>query len=215
MVFAVYAIQVAEWISVVAIEAKEKILTVYCERDTQKEGNTCVKCGGTWTAGTPLPACSAANSPAPSSIKLHCFPKAGGPFDLNTNPPSEKRYEICARCGNTWPHNGFPPSCPRDGVANQAIFLPLDGRTFTKDEIIESTGAVQTFKVPSSVLLDPTVRSLAHDEPFFLLRASDPLAGYLVEAWARNAESQGIDPKRVQGARVKAQEFRSWKQRKV
>ncbi len=47
-------------------------MTVMCERDTQKPGNHCVKCGGTWVTGTPLPACDAANSfvPAPEPVGI-------------------------------------------------------------------------------------------------------------------------------------------------
>ena len=198
-------------------------MTVFCERDTQKPGNVCVKCGGTWTAGTPLPACSAVmgtgylaafrTEPQPPLIEpLRCFPKSGGPFDMQTNPPSDKKYEICVRCGNSWPHNSVPPLCPREGAT--ANFLPLDGRAYTKDEIIDASGVTQTWLVPSAVLLDPVIRHLAPNEPFFVLRASDLLADYLVEAWARNAETHGCDPKKVAAAREKAREMRAFSPRR-
>ena len=130
-------------------------MTVYCERDTQKPGNVCIKCGGTWVAGTPLPACSVANA------------------------------------------------------------LPsLDNPATTADEIAAADGVTQSWQMPRSVLLDPEMRALAPDEPFFILRGSDLLADYLVELWARNAETNGCDPKKVAAAREKAREMRAYSPRR-
>lgn len=117
-------------------------MTVYCERDTQKPGNVCVKCNGTWTAGTPLPACSAMGAGAATTAK------------------KEMSDEM------------------------------IQGLTATSDRFISE-------------------RDLSF-EPTFTLYASDLLAGYLVEEWARKAEQHGCDPKRVRAAREKAQEFRAW-----
>lgn len=175
-------------------------MTVYCERDTQKTGNVCIKCNGTWAAGTPLPACSAMGASVP--MRQACFPKAGGPFDMQTNPPSDKKYEICVRCGNSWPHNSIPPDCPRDGA--MVGFIPAKDQSF-RDGAIVGTNIVETPKNPIQAIL-----GLQPDEPFFVLRASDLLADYLVEEWARKAEQHGCDPKRVRAAREKAQEFRAW-----
>ena len=58
-----------------------------------------------------------------------------------------------------------------------------------------------------------TALGLQSGEPFFVLSASDLLADYLVEQWAKNAEIHGCNPKRVHAARCKAQEFRSWPKR--
>lgn len=127
-------------------------MTVYCERDTQKQDNHCVKCGGTWVAGTPLPACSEANGFIPATDNIF---RGGQITAVN-------------------------------------IMSPIEGRDFLSHLLGIESG-----------------------EPFFILRASDPLAGYLVETWAHNAETQGIDPRRVQGARIKAQEFRAWRQKKT
>ena len=193
-------------------------MTVYCERDTQKPGNTCVKCGNTWTAGTPLPACDAVMGtgyglaafkagPQPPLVEpLHCFPKSGGPFDMETNPPSDKRYEICVRCGNSWLHNAMPPLCPRDGA--MVGFIPAKDQSFGGSEIL-AADVVETPKNPIQAIL-----GLQTDEPFFILRGSDLLADCLVELWARNAETHGCDPKKVRAAREKAQEFRAWPQRR-
>jgi hypothetical protein len=70
------------------------------------------------------------------------------------------------------------------------------------------------FEVSRQVLLDPVVRDLAPNEPFFILRGSDLLADYLVELWARNAETHGCNPKLVQAAREKAREMRAFGPRK-
>lgn len=204
---------------------REAVLTVYCERDTQKPGNVCVKCGTEWVAGTPLPACSAANAlPAlneslndlmrkadenaaaiakPAPVK-HCFPKFGGPFDMNTNPPSDKKYEICERCGNSWPHNSIPPSCPR----NEAMvgFIPAKDKSFRDGEILATAPVI--IETPKNTI--NAVIGLQPDEPFFILRASDLLADWLVERWAMNAETQGCHPDKVRAAREKAGEMRAW-----
>ena len=185
-------------------------MTIYCERNTQKSGNVCVKCGGTWTAGTPLPACSAAN--AATEIK-HCFPKFGGPFDMNTNPPSDRRYEICDRCGNSWPHNSVPPPCPRDGASTPEVgMIGAKPYALVPDDVPGSVSL--RFEIPRSVLMDPVIRDLAPNEPFFVLRASDLLADYLVEVWARNAETQGCNAKTVQAARMKAAEMKKFSPRR-
>lgn len=200
-------------------------MTVYCERDTQKPGNTCVKCGNTWTAGTPLPACDAVMGtgyglaafkagPQPPLVEpLHCFPKSGGPFDMETNPPSDKRYEICVRCGNSWLHNAMPPLCPRDGAsAPEVAMMGSKSYALVPDEIPDSVSL--RFEMPRSILMDPVVRDLAPNEPFFILRGSDLLADYLVEVWARNAETQGCSVKTVQAARMKAAEMRKFSPRR-
>ena len=196
-------------------------MTVFCERDTQKPGNVCVKCGGTWTAGTPLPACSAVmgtgylaafrTEPQPPLIEpLRCFPKSGGPFDMQTNPPSDKKYEICVRCGHSWPHNSVPPPCPREGASAPEVGM-IGSESLVPDEIPDSVSL--RFEIPRSILMDPVVRDLAPNEPFFILRGSDLLADYLVEVWARNAETQGCSVKTVQAAREKARQMRGFKPR--
>ena len=113
-------------------------MTVYCERDTQKPGNVCIKCNGTWTAGTPLPACRVANAEA-----------------------------------------------------------------FSAKEIVDDLQ--RRIDEPST-----TAAGVAPNEPTFVLRASDLLADYLVDMWARNAETQGCNAKTVQAAREKAREMRAW-----
>lgn len=142
-------------------------------------------------------------------MTIFCEPKLDGPFNFHTNPPSDARYEICVKCGTTWVHGTTAPTCASNSLgAATAAFLPLESHeTFTGEQIMKAA------EVPHSALLDPVIRDLASDEPFFVLRASDLLADYLVEQWARNAESHGCDPKRVQGAREKARSMRAWTKR--
>lgn len=139
-------------------------MTVYCERDTQKPGNVCIKCNGTWSAGTPLPACSAMGTNAPLPTLNHSL-----------NEILKKVDENAAAAAKPIPES-----------------------------------ITQRFEIPLAILRDPVVRDLAPNEPFFVLRASDLLADYLVERWAMNAESHGCDPKTVQAARTKAGEMRAW-----
>ena len=80
------------------------------------------------------------------------------------------------------------------------------------DEIPDSVSL--RFEIPRSILMDPVVRDLAPNEPFFILRGSDLLADYLVELWARNAETNGCDAKKVAAAREKAREFRAFSPRR-
>ena len=146
-------------------------------------------------------------------MTVFCEPKPDGPFDLHTNPPSDARHEVCAKCGTSWAHGTLAPTCNSTGTAT-AVFIPLDQKTFTKGEIVESAGAVEAWQIPSSVLMDPVIRDLGRTEPFFILRASDLLADYLVEVWARNAETNGCDAKKVAAAREKAREFRAFSPRR-
>ena len=202
-------------------------MTVYCERDTKKPGNVCIKCNGTWTAGTPLPACSAvmgtgyglaaskeATTSQPSLVEpLRCFPRRGGPFDMNTNPPSDRRYEICDRCGNSWPHNSVPPPCPRDGASTPEVgMIGAKPYALVPDDVPGSVSL--RFEIPRSVLMDPVIRDLAPNEPFFVLRGSSLLDDYLVELWARNAETQGCNARTVQAARMKAAEMKKFSPRR-
>ena len=50
----------------------------------------------------------------------------------------------------------------------------------------------------------------ADDEPLFVLRAKDPLAPQLVEAWADRAELEGVELAKIQEARVCADDMREW-----
>src|SRR5436190_23199118 len=48
------------------------------------------------------------------------------------------------------------------------------------------------------------------DEPIFVLRANDPLAPFLVDAWAKACASGHHDPAKVVEARDCAQAMRNW-----
>lgn len=118
----------------------EKVMTLYCERDTTKEGNHCIKCGQSWDNGVPLPGCTA------------------------------------------------------------MAFVPVI--TSTKVEVLHAES------IHPDII--PTPNQTAGLEPTFTLRASDLLADYLVEEWARKAEQHGCSPARVKAARDKANDMRAW-----
>lgn len=54
----------------------------------------------------------------------------------------------------------------------------------------------------------------ADNEPVFILRAQDILAADLVDTWATQAKTLGVDWDKVREAREIAQAMREWPQRK-
>lgn len=132
-----------------------------------------------------------------------CEPKTGGPFDLHTNPPSDARHHICAKCGTTWTDGTPAPACSTGGASKA---LSGDTQEYLKTRIGDSVDPAAIQAIPQNMVLV----DVAPNEPFFILRASDLLADYLVEQWAKNAESHGCDPRKVKAARDKANEFRAW-----
>lgn len=61
---------------------------------------------------------------------------------------------------------------------------------------------------------DPLHR-LKPDEPYFILRASDELAGPLVRVWAAEAITRGTPPAKVAEARRIAEAMLHWPHKKV
>ncbi len=53
------------------------------------------------------------------------------------------------------------------------------------------------------------------NEPVFVLRGQDILAGNIVDMWADEAESVGVDPDKVQEARNQAHTMKLWPHHKV
>lgn len=53
------------------------------------------------------------------------------------------------------------------------------------------------------------------EEPTFVLRAQDLIAGHAVRAWADVAEKIGVDPEKVRSARRIADAMEQWPRRKV
>ena len=56
---------------------------------------------------------------------------------------------------------------------------------------------------------------LADDEPYFVLRARDPVSEALVRDWADFAERQGCNPEKVAEARACAEAMRNWPTKKI
>lgn len=58
-------------------------------------------------------------------------------------------------------------------------------------------------------------KHIPDDEPIFVIRAQDPMAVQIVQAWADEAEKQGVAPKKLFSARNCAREMKEWKPRKL
>lgn len=56
---------------------------------------------------------------------------------------------------------------------------------------------------------------LKEDEPYFVLRAQDESAPVLVDMWADNAESYGVNRDKIEEARKVADEMRNYRTRKT
>jgi len=85
----------------------------------------------------------------------------------------------------------------------------------TKQMEVDVKHAREDYSNIQEIVTNGTVRKIPADEPVFLIRGQDVVAGDAVRAWADLAEKAGANPDIVQVARDHAAKMDAWAKKKV
>lgn len=198
-------------------------MTVFCEPTPNVKPYLCVKCGGTWTDGTPVPECS---------LPLGCTPVSERSAQMATvfahgDAMIQSFKDPTVQCyGGTLDELTVevPILTPEQSAVVHAEDIALVKGTrpliaMLRERCLDPEGGAVQSAIADAIQKDPSLAVARHvkvidhlhpNEPFFVLRAQDLLAPTLIEDWCRRARAQGCDPKKIESALKVAREMTGW-----